>query len=262
MAADGDGTPAGRLWQRMEAAERQARPSLDRGRVVAAAVRVADADGLAAVTMRRVAAELGSSPMALYRHVDRKEDLPELMLDAVLGEIELIDPTGDWRADLRLLNARRRAALLAHTWLSGVFGAHPPVGPHAAAFLECELACLAPLGAPPHVVRGIVGAVDVLVTGSVMRELAEREVLRGAGITRAEAVRQARPYMDRIAGSGRYPHFSTIMLTDTDTDTGAGAAPGHSDEEEDAAFLGVLDCLLDGLELRLLGTTPQPPPAP
>ena len=249
-----DATPAARLWERIEAAQRQARPSLDRTRIVAAAVRVADAEGLAAVTMRRVAAELGSSPMALYRHVDRKEALPELMLDAVLGETELIEPTGDWRADVRLLNARRRTVLLRHTWLSGVFGAHPPVGPHAAAFLECELSCLAHLDAPDHVVRGIVGAVEVLVTGSVMRELAERELLRTAGITRAEAVRQARPYMDRLAETDRYPHLARYMLAEE-----PGHALTHSDEEEDAAFLGILDCLLDGLELRLLGTTPPAP---
>lgn len=251
MADSGqDAARAELLWERMEAAQRQARPSLDRRRVVEAAVRVADAEGLAAVTMRRVATELGSSPMALYRHVGRKEHLPELMLDAVLGETELIEPTGDWRADLRLLNARRRAALLNHTWLAGVLGRHPPVGPHAADFLECELACLAHLDAPPETIRGIVGAVDVLVTGSVMRELAERELLRGAGISRTEAVEQARPYLDRITASGRYPNFVKYMLE---------AAPvAHTDEAEDEAFLGILDCLLDGLESRLLGRRPAP----
>ena len=239
------------LWERMDAAERQARPSLDRRRIVQAAVRVADADGLAAVTMRRVATELGSSPMALYRHVGRKEDLPELMLDTVLGEIELIEPTGDWRADLRLLNTRRRATLLEHTWLAGVLGAHPPVGPHAADFVECELACLAHLDVPPETVRGIVGAVDVLVTGSVMRELAERELLRASGVSRTEAVEGARPYLDRLVASGRYPNFVRFMLEATPV--------AHTDEAEDAAFLGVLDCLLDGLEARML--SPRTPDA-
>lgn len=239
-----DSGGAERLWERMEAAQRQARPTLDRRRVVVAAVRVADADGLAAVTMRRIAAELGSSPMALYRHVDRKEDLPGLMLDAVMGTVELITPTGDWRADLRLLNARRREALLRHTWLSGVLGAHPLVGPHAADFLECSLACLAHLDAPPEAIRGTVGSVDVLVTGSVMRELAERELLRTGGLSRPEAVEGARPYLDKLVASGRYPNFVKFMLEATPV--------SHTDADEDAAFLSILDCLLDGLESRLL----------
>jgi AcrR family transcriptional regulator len=240
----GDAARAERLWASMSADDRPARPVLDRHRIVDAAVRIADAEGLAAVTMRRVAAELGSSPMALYRHVGGKEDLPELMLDAVLGEVELIEPTGDWRADLRLLSARRRAVLLEHTWLSGVFGAHPPVGPHATDFIECELACLSHLDIGNDAVRGIVGAVDVLVTGSVMREMAERETLRGTGLSRAGAVDATRPYQEKIAESGRYPHFTRIMLSDS-------AAYGHTDADEDAGFLGVLDCLLDGLESRL-----------
>lgn len=247
MASAGDLSGPERLWERMRAAEEQSRPSLNRRRIVEAAVRIADAEGLDAVTMRKIAAELGSSPMALYRHVDRKEDLPELMLDAVLGEMELPDrPSGDWRADLRLLSRRRREVLLRHTWLSGVFGAHPPVGPHATAYLEATLAAVAGLDAEPSVLRGIVGSVDLLVTGSVMREMAERELLRGSGMNRQEAVLTAVPFMRKIADSGRYPNIARIMIDD------AAAATEHSDEAEDAAFLGVLDCLLDGLESRLL----------
>jgi hypothetical protein len=133
--------------------------------------------------------------------------------------------------------------------LSGVFGAHPPFGPHATDFIECELACLDHLDAGPDTVRGIVGAVDVLVTGSVMREMAERETLRGTGVSRPDAVDAARPYLEKVAESGRYPHFTKIMLA-------APAEYGHTDADEDAAFLGVLDCLLDGLEARLSRSGP------
>src|SRR5687768_8875421 len=93
MAIEFTGSDAARsmalLWRTPEtsAVRRGPRPSLDVGRIVAAAVRLADTEGLPAVSMRRVAGELGVPAMTLYSHLPGKGELVDLMLDAVLGEL-------------------------------------------------------------------------------------------------------------------------------------------------------------------------------
>src|SRR5690348_15466784 len=101
----------GRIWRR--AAERR-RAGLDGDRIAAAALRIADAEGLAAVSMRRVAAELDAGTMSLYRHVSGRDDVVELIVDAAYGSEPPPAPTGDWRADLRALAGRTRRIMLAH----------------------------------------------------------------------------------------------------------------------------------------------------
>src|SRR5262245_65709076 len=87
------------IWARPERGTRGPKPAHSRDEVAAAGVRVADAAGLDAVTMRRVAAELGTGTTSLYRYVPSKEDLLDLMADAVLGEGEPPPRTREWRAD-------------------------------------------------------------------------------------------------------------------------------------------------------------------
>ena len=105
------------IWARPERTGRGPKPAFTRADIAAAAVRLADDGGLDAVSMRHVAAELGCGTMSLYNYVPRKEDLYELMVDAVSGEHELFEPTGDWRADM-LRNARQTKALMhRHAWM-------------------------------------------------------------------------------------------------------------------------------------------------
>ena len=88
------------IWMRPEHAT-VGRPSQrSRAEITAAAVAIADREGLDAVSMRRVAAELGTGAASLYRYLDTREDLLDLMTDAVTGEFSLVPPTGDWAADL------------------------------------------------------------------------------------------------------------------------------------------------------------------
>jgi AcrR family transcriptional regulator len=86
--------------------------SLTARRIAEAAVGIADAEGLDAVTMRRLAAELGVAPMAAYRYVSGKDELLELMVDFVYGELELPEEAMDWREAMRTLALRVRAVLL------------------------------------------------------------------------------------------------------------------------------------------------------
>src|SRR5215472_17170396 len=98
------------------------KPGLSLERIVAAAVQVADAEGLAAVSMSRVAAELGAAPMSLYRHVSAKDELLTLMLDAAYGPYPAqpqpeAGPEPGWRAGLSKWAWAMRAATQRHPWV-------------------------------------------------------------------------------------------------------------------------------------------------
>src|SRR5580658_8382817 len=88
---------------------------LSRDEIVRAAIAIADAEGPDAISMRRIARELGAGVMSLYWYVASKEELLELILDAVAGEAVLPEPSGGWRRDLRLAACQERAMLRQHT---------------------------------------------------------------------------------------------------------------------------------------------------
>lgn len=107
---------------------------LDREKITAAAVRLLDTEGLAKFSMRRLAAELGVTAMSVYWYVDRKDDLLELALDAVEGELDVPgQDTGgaDWRAQLREVAHELRGLLRRHPWTSGMLASFLNVGPSA-----------------------------------------------------------------------------------------------------------------------------------
>src|SRR4051812_773380 len=93
------------------------RPAHTRDQVVDAAIAVADAEGLDAVTMRRVATEIGAGAMSLYTYVDNRDRLIDLMVDRVGGMSEAVALTGEWRADVLAIAGAQRALMLAHPWL-------------------------------------------------------------------------------------------------------------------------------------------------
>ena len=100
--------------------------ALSRDEIVRAAIKVADAEGPDAVSMRRIARELNAGTMSLYWHVASKEELLDLMIDSVQGEQLAPEPSGDWRADLRALTRSARAALHRHPWMVDFIGGRPP----------------------------------------------------------------------------------------------------------------------------------------
>ncbi|WP_285664530.1 TetR/AcrR family transcriptional regulator [Actinorhabdospora filicis] len=131
-----------RLWRRPETSRLGRPATLDVETVVAAAVALADRDGLAGVTLPKVAAGLGVTGMSLYRHVGSKDELLELMHDAALGDPPVIADAG-WRAGLRAWAVAQRAVLLARPWLVAVPTSGAPSGPNVIAWMECALAVMA-----------------------------------------------------------------------------------------------------------------------
>jgi AcrR family transcriptional regulator len=128
------------LWFNPPTAEGDRRPPLTRGRVVAQALTVIAEEGVAALTMRTLAARLGVVPGALYRHVRNKEQLQDLVLDGVLAEVDCnLDPSLPWTQQLTVLAHRLREVLEGHPGIAGLLQLRDPLGPHSLAVTEAFL---------------------------------------------------------------------------------------------------------------------------
>jgi AcrR family transcriptional regulator len=205
-------------------------------------MRIADADGEQAVTMRRVAKELGSStPMSLYRYVGSKDGIVDLMIDEVFGEIDLPDrPSGDWREDLRTLARRSRVALRRHPWFATLSHQRPLFGPHALRHNEWSLSALDGPGLPIGAAMSVAAMVFGYALSIAQSEAEEDRMRRRVGLTTDAQLRDAAaPFIERITADGRYPHL-TRWITE-----GAQLAPDEQFE------LG-LECLLDGIAHRIV----------
>ena len=125
------------------------RPSLTRAAVVRTALRLVDEHGLPALTMRALATELQVSPMALYNHVRDKNELINLMVDLMLGEVDLPTNTGDWTTQLRALACSIHQVLTAHPGLARVYSTKVRIGPHSLRIMERGLGLLLQAGFRP-----------------------------------------------------------------------------------------------------------------
>jgi AcrR family transcriptional regulator len=123
-----------RLWSRAGPAKER-RTSLSLDRIVSAAIDIADADGLSALSMARLADRLGSAPMSLYRHVASKEELYDFMIDAAAGELGAT-VTKDWRAGLTAWIDDLMAIYRRHPWILQVPLTRPPLEPGQLGWLE------------------------------------------------------------------------------------------------------------------------------
>ncbi|MBV9381069.1 MAG: TetR/AcrR family transcriptional regulator [Streptosporangiaceae bacterium] len=136
------GQSAPSIWMRPERSAVGRPAQRSRAEITCAAVGIADREGLDTVSMRRVAAELGTGAASLYRYVETRDELLDLMIDAVGGEHQLPGPSGDWLADLVAIGEQSRTILRRHPWLPGLVIARPVIGPNGIALLEHVLAVL------------------------------------------------------------------------------------------------------------------------
>jgi AcrR family transcriptional regulator len=135
------------LWRIDERPRRGPQRGLDLDAVVAAATAIADREGLDAVTMRRLAQDLGVSTMTLYTYVPGKDELVDVMLDAAYQRMPRVDMTGQpWRQRLTTIADANRALYLTHPWASTVCTLRPQLGPGLMAKYEHELTAVEGLG--------------------------------------------------------------------------------------------------------------------
>ncbi|MET9266906.1 TetR/AcrR family transcriptional regulator C-terminal domain-containing protein [Amycolatopsis sp. NPDC004079] len=226
------------IWLRPERGARGPRPAYSRADLAAAAIQVADAEGLEAVSLRRVARDLGSGTTTLYRYIATKDELFDLMVDAAFGEHEPPAPTGDWQADLRVVACEYRALVVRHPWLAALPAARPALGPNSLAWLDAAYATVDVLDLAADEVLAQVGTVLTFVRGHVLDELAEQETARRSGVDMPKWLAVQAQYGESIIGSGNYPHLSRIMVE---------AEAPHADDRYERAFRRGLDHILTGL---------------
>ncbi|MET8335797.1 TetR/AcrR family transcriptional regulator C-terminal domain-containing protein [Streptosporangium canum] len=180
--------------------------------LVAAAVVIADAEGLEALSMRRVAAELGSGTTSVYRYVKNRDELLDLMVDAVRGEDFPRLPSGDWRSDLARIAYGQRELMLRHPWLGTLLATRPALGPHSLRHMDYALAAAESLTADPTRAANVIGLIGDYVLGAVSRELAELEARRRTGQSEDEWRASVAPYIREVVESGAYPHFARRVV--------------------------------------------------
>ena len=134
--------PTTSIWMRPERSAAGRPAQWSRTEITEVALRIADSDGLDAVSMRRVAAELSTGAASLYRYVETRMDLLDLMLDATGAEYQLAAPTGDWLADLIAFGEQTRAIFRRHQWLARLIMTHPVIGPNGIGLIEHFLTLL------------------------------------------------------------------------------------------------------------------------
>ncbi|MBF6302050.1 TetR/AcrR family transcriptional regulator C-terminal domain-containing protein [Nocardia amamiensis] len=228
------------LWSGDQRSGRGRRPALSLDRIVGAAIAIADAEGIGALSMQRVANQLDAATMSLYRHVASKDELVALMLDTTMaGPPEL--PRGDWRAALEHWARRTRDLYLRHPWVLAIGASNRWMGPNEAAWGEAAMAALLDAGLAPHGIADIVLSINAFVGGVARLEI---DPTRGR-----EAAGHVGPVLDpamihQYGQPERYPAL-LAMLT-------AGPA---GDRDIRAVAEGVFEFglakLLDGIAIHL-----------
>lgn len=212
MSEDGTGLPASleAAWGLRGRPPRGPRPGLSLERIVAAAVGVARAEGLAAVSMSRVATELGTAPMSLYRYVAAKDELLALMVDAAFGPPPA-GPDEGWRAALSRWAWAQRAAYQRDPWVLRIPISGLPSRPNEVAWFEQGLRSLAATGLDEAAKASVI----LLVTGYVRNAASiDADIARAvlaSGKAPDEWMASYARTLARLTGSGRFPAIERFL---------------------------------------------------
>ncbi|ACZ90807.1 putative transcriptional regulator, TetR family [Streptosporangium roseum DSM 43021] len=200
------------IWMRPERPARGPKPTYSRAQITEAAIRIADAEGLEAATMRRIAAEIGAGAMSLYRYVPSRDNLVELMADRLQGEIDVTGmPSGDWRADLTRYADGLRAMWLRHPWIGTVQRSLPSFGPNQLLLIERLMGVLDAFVSIDENL-GLMAILNGYVEGTVREEISSTKEVRRNGLSESEWMARNYPYIEQLVKSGEYPIFTKIVM--------------------------------------------------
>jgi AcrR family transcriptional regulator len=211
----------------------QPRVPLSRERVLGAAVALADAGGVDALSMRRIAQELGVVPMALYKHVANKDELLDGMVDVVVGEIDPPATGTDWKTAIRQRVLSARSALLRHPWASRVIESRTNPTPAVLGYMDSMIGLFR------------AGGFSIDLTHHAMHAMGSR--LLGFTQELFDDTADAGPELDAAMAqelADTYPYI-TELVTAITHDAASVVGPGCDDQFE---FEFALDLMLDGLE--------------
>jgi AcrR family transcriptional regulator len=226
-------------WGVQEQARKGPKPALTLDRIIEAGIRVADTDGLHAVSMGRVATEAGTAPMSLYRHVASKDELIDLMVDAAWGTMSsAVTAEEGWRAGLTRYAWEMRRAAQRHLWVVRVPLRSLPIMPNEVAWFDGALTCLRGTG----LTEARKASVIMLLAGYV-RNLATTEAdvmaaIRASGQAPLEWMSGWAAMIKDVADRDRFPALAVFM----------DAGVFETDDDPDDEFVFGLGRILDGIE--------------
>ncbi|MEV6846168.1 TetR/AcrR family transcriptional regulator [Actinoplanes sp. NPDC051411] len=240
------------LWGTRQLPRRGPRHALTTEQIVAAAVRIADADrDLGPLSMRRVAEELGVGTMSLYTYVASRAELLEAMLESVHGEVvtELaVEPAAEpvaWPEALRAVAAANRAMYLRHPWMLQAFTGRPGLGPNTLAKYDRELRALDGIGLTDLQMDAALTLVLTHVEGVVRRKVEAERSAQRSGMTDAQWWEAAAPALSKVFDPARFPVAGRV---------GQAAGEAHQaafDVEHEYSF--GLDRVIEGLAALIRG---------
>jgi AcrR family transcriptional regulator len=236
----GTGLPASieAAWGLRERPNKGPKRGLSLDRIVEAAVKIAASEGLAAVSMSRVASDLGAAPMSLYRYVAAKDELLTLMVDAALGPPPAAAaPDEGWRAGLSRWAWTIRAAYLRHPWVVRIPISGPPTTPNGVAWMEDALGSLRDTGLTETEKMSVL----LLLSGFVRNEVTlatDISAFLASGASPQQAMSAYGQLLRKLAEPDRFPALHAVLA--------AGVLDQADPPEAEFAF--GLDRILDGIE--------------
>ncbi|MBF8192465.1 TetR/AcrR family transcriptional regulator C-terminal domain-containing protein [Nonomuraea sp. K274] len=241
----GKGDPArslALLWRTSERVSRKGKPELSVDRIVRAAIEVADAEGLQALSMRRVAERLGVGTMSLYTYVPGKPELFDVMLDTVYGETARPeDVPGGWRGRLEQIARENWALYLRHPWLLQVAGSRPVLGPNVTAKYDYELRAVDGIGLTDLEMDSVITLITGFVHGTARGAVEAAQAESQTGMTDQQWWAAHAPFLSRISDADRFPTAARVGQA-------AGEALNAAYSPEHAFEFG-LRRVLDGIEV-------------
>jgi len=241
------------LW----APKQPRKPGLSADRIVEAAIALADREGLDAVSMRRVAQELGGGTMSLYRHVPGKNELLELMFDRVIGEgVDVEPPPGTWRERLETIAWKSWRLYHSHPWVIAVSHTRPPLGPGVLDSYEQMLRAVDGIGLTGAEMNATCTLISDFTSGAARRAVSEAQEERVTGVSTESWWESRADFWEEYFDPERYRTIVRIYEEGAYEEEGAGGGFG------DAAFAYGLARILDGIEAQVSAAgSPGPPPA-
>ncbi|MEU9887311.1 TetR/AcrR family transcriptional regulator C-terminal domain-containing protein [Sphaerisporangium sp. NPDC051011] len=250
------------VWAR-ETPPRRGRdqPALSRGQIVRAALEILDAEGMEALSMRKLGAKLGAGATSLYWHVANKDELLELCLDEVLAEARVPGPQGErsWRDAAAVFAYGMRQTMLRHPWVAPLLGVLPSFGPNALAVTAALTVAFERAGFTGRILHYATGAVVSYTLGATTPEVSWLNMVAGSDVSADERLDTLRKQVEVAAAD--YPDLLARHRAQDYSDMGI---------TKSLTFDFGLVALLDGLEVRLrhhldeAGPPPQsaPPSSP
>ncbi|WP_232662468.1 TetR/AcrR family transcriptional regulator [Pseudonocardia sp. TRM90224] len=230
----------GLLWGIQDEPTRGPKPGLGVEQIVRAATTVADTEGLGALSMRRIATELGAGAMSLYRYVPGKAELVDLMMDAAYAEVlaEADTQTGDWRTRLDAFARREWAMYMRHPWMLQIAQGRPLLAPSPMRSTDIALRAVHGLGLDADEMLGVIVLVSSFVAGLARTTIDAKQAAERTGVTDEEWWSVQNEFVGPVVAAGKLPLVNEV-----------GEAGAFASDFDELSF--GLACVLDGLAVLI-----------